>query len=60
MFWCSLLVGTDRPPKQAMPVGRQEDLGLCVLWLLSLSLQSASRCKKAALYVCLEEEDEKS
>ena len=28
MFWCSL-VGADRPPKQAMPVGRQEYLG-CV------------------------------
>ena len=37
--WCSL-VGADRPPKQAMPVARQEDLGLCVLWSLSLSLQS--------------------
>ena len=39
MFWCSL-VGADRPPKQAMPVARQEDFGLCVLWSLSLSLQS--------------------
>ena len=30
---CSL-VGADRPPKQAMPVARQEDLGcLCVLWV---------------------------
>ena len=29
MFWCSL-VGADRPPKQAMPAARQEDLGLCV------------------------------
>ena len=50
MFWCSL-VGADRPPKQAMPVARQEDLGLCVLWSLSLSLQSVPRCKKAALYI---------
>ena len=25
MFWCSM-VGADRPPKQAMPVVRQEDL----------------------------------
>ena len=33
MFWCSL-VGADRPPKQAMPVARKEDLGLCVLWCL--------------------------
>ena len=39
MFWCSL-VGADRPPKRAMLVARQEDLGLCVLWPLSLSLQS--------------------
>ena len=39
MFWCSL-VGADRPPKQAMPVARQKDLGLCVLWSLSLSPQS--------------------
>ena len=39
MVWCSL-VGADRPPKQAMLVARQEDLGLCVLWSLSLSLQS--------------------
>ena len=29
MFWCSL-VGADRPLEQAMPVTRQEDLGLCV------------------------------
>ena len=36
MFWCSL-VGADRAPKQAMPVARQEDLGLCALWPLSLS-----------------------
>ena len=36
MFWYSL-VGADRPPnKQTMPVARQEDLGLCVLWSLSL------------------------
>ena len=45
MFWCSL-VRADRPPKQAMPVARQEDLGLCALWSLSLSLQSVPRCKK--------------
>ena len=50
MFWCSS-VGADRLPKQAMPVARQEDLGLCVFWSLSLSLQSVPRCKKAALYV---------
>ena len=50
MFWCSL-VEADRPPKQAMPVTRQEELGLCVLWPLSLSLQSVPRCKKVALYV---------
>ena len=50
MFWCSL-VGADRPPKQAMPVARQEDLGLCVLCSLSLSLQSVPHCKKVALYV---------
>ena len=50
MFWCSL-VGADRPPKQATSVARQEDLGLCVLWSLSLSLQSVPRCKKVALYV---------
>ena len=41
----------DRPPKQAMTVARQEDLGLCVHWSLSLSLQSVQRCKKMALYV---------
>ena len=35
MVWCSM-VGADRPPKQAMPVARQENLGLCVLWCLSL------------------------
>ena len=39
-----------------MPVARQEDLDLCVLWSPSLSLQSVPRCKKVALYVCLEEE----
>ena len=50
MFWCSL-VGADCPPnEQAMPVARHEDLGLCVLWSLSLSLQSVPRCKKVALY----------
>ena len=38
MVRCSL-VRANRPSKQAMPVARQEDLGLCVLWLLSLSLQ---------------------
>ena len=50
MFWCSL-VGADCLLKQAMPVARQEDLGLCVLWSLSLSLQSVPRCKKIASYV---------
>ena len=50
MFWCSL-VGADRSPKEAMTVARQEDLGLCVFWSLSLSLQSVPRCKKVALYV---------
>ena len=50
MFWGSL-VGADRPPKQAIPVARQEDLGLCVIWSLFLSLQSVPRCKKVALYV---------
>ena len=50
MFWC-YLAGAKRPPnKQAMPVARQENLGLCVLWSLSLSLQSVPRCKKVALY----------
>ena len=29
-FWCSL-VGADRPPKEAMPVARQEDFGFGVL-----------------------------
>ena len=43
IFRCSL-VG-------AMPLARQEDLCLCVLWSLSLSLQSVPRCKKVALYV---------
>ena len=56
MFWCSL-VGADRPPKRAMPVARQEDLGLCVPWSLSLSLQSVPRCKKSG-FVCLEAEEE--
>ena len=51
MFWCSLVGGADRPPKQPMSVARQEYLGLCVLWSLSLSLQSVPRCKKVALYV---------
>ena len=50
MFWYSL-VGAYRPPKQAMPVARQEDLGLCVLWSLSLSLQSVPRCKKVAMCI---------
>ena len=50
MFWCSL-VGADRPPKQAMSLARQEDLGLCALWSLSLSLESVPRCKKVALFV---------
>ena len=50
------MAGADRPPKQAMPVARQEDLGLCVLWSLSLSLQSIPRCKKVALYFFEEEE----
>ena len=45
MLWCSL-VGADRPPEQAMLVARQEDLGLCVLWSLSLSLHCVPRCKK--------------
>ena len=31
MFFVVLWVGADRPPKQAMPVARHEDLGLCVL-----------------------------
>ena len=30
MFW-SFSIGADRPPKQAMPVARQEDLGFDVL-----------------------------
>ena len=34
------MVRADCPPKRAMPAARQEDLGLCVLWSLSLSLQS--------------------
>ena len=52
MFWCSL-VGAGRPPKQAMPVARQEDLGLYVLWSLSLPLQSVRHCKKVALLYVL-------
>ena len=54
MFWCSL-TGADRPPKQAMPGAREEDLDLCVLWSLSLSLESVPRCKKCGI-VCLEGE----
>ena len=50
MFWCSL-VGANRPPKQAMPVARQEKMGLFVLWSLSLSLQSVPPCKQVTLYV---------
>ena len=38
-----------------MPVAREEDLGLCVLWSLSLSLQSVPHCKKSGI-VCLEAE----
>ena len=30
MFWCSS-VGPDPPPKEAMPVARQKDLGFGVL-----------------------------
>ena len=41
-----------------MPVARQEYLGLCVLWSLSLSLQSVPRRKKMALYVYEEEQEE--
>ena len=48
MFWYSL-VGANRPPEQAMPVASQENLGFCVLWSLSLWLQSVPRCKKVAL-----------
>ena len=55
MFWYSL-VGADRPPKQAMSIVRQEYLGLCVLWPLSLLLQSVPRRKKSGI-VCLEEEE---
>ena len=29
MFWCSV-VGADCPPKEVMPVARQEDLASCV------------------------------
>ena len=45
MFSC-YSAGPGRPPKQAMPVARQESSSLCVLWSLSLSLQSVPRCKK--------------
>ena len=31
MFWCSL-VGADHPPKEAILVARQEDLGVGVLF----------------------------
>ena len=55
MFWCSL-VGADRPPKQAMPVARQGDFGSCVLWSVSLSLQSVPRRNKSGI-VCLEAEE---
>ena len=48
--------GADRPPKQAKSVARQGYLGLCVLWSLSLSLQSVPRCKKSCI-VCLEAEE---
>ena len=51
MFWCSLVGAAVRPPKQSMPVARQEKMGLCVLWSLSLRLQFVPRCKKVALYV---------
>ena len=50
MFWY-YLVGANRPPKQAMPVASQENLCLCVLWSLSLPLQSVPRCKKVALHI---------
>ena len=44
--------GTKGHTKEhTMPVARQEDLGLCVLWSLSLPAQSVPRCKKVALYV---------
>ena len=37
MFWC-FLVGADRPPKQAMSVARQENLGfVCPLIALSVA-----------------------
>ena len=49
MIFLFYLVGANHPPKQAMPLARQEDLGLCVLRSLSLSLQSVPRCKKVAL-----------
>ena len=47
--------GADRPPKQAMSVAGQGDFGLCLLWSLSLSLQSVPRCKKSGI-VCLAKE----
>ena len=50
MFWRFKKVGADHPPKQAMPVARQEDLDFCVFWSLSLSLQFVPRCKKVASY----------
>ena len=31
LVFCYSLVGADRPPKEAMPVARQEDLGFGVL-----------------------------
>ena len=51
MFLCSL-VRADRPSKQEVTVVRQEDLGfLCVIWSLSLSLQSVPRCEKVVSVV---------
>ena len=52
MVWCSL-VRADRPPKQAVPVAKQEDLGLYVLWCLSPPphILYVPRCKQVALYV---------
>ena len=40
MFWCSLVGGADRPPKQAMAVTRQEDLGCLYAFGRSLSRYS--------------------
>ena len=54
MFSCSW-VGADRAPKQAMPVARQEDLGLCVLGC-SLCRYSPFHAVKSVI-VCLEEEE---